>query len=111
MNFCPQCGALLQLVRKTPPSLRCPKCKYQMPLKQEATKQKISTQNGKVVEIAIVDKRAAALRSLATINVVCLKCGNTVSEVWHVEAGNETTHSTVTFFRCTKCKTTTREAG
>ena len=112
MNFCPQCGALLQVVKKSAPALRCPKCKYQKPLKQEETKQKINMQNGKTVEIAVVDKNEEALlRSLPTVNVVCLTCGNTVSEVWNVEAADETIHSTITFFRCTKCKTTRREAG
>jgi len=112
MNFCPQCGALLQLLKKGTPSLRCPKCKYEKPLKQEETKQKINKQDGKIVEIAVVDENEESLlRLLPTVNVVCLTCGNTVSEVWNVEAGDETTHSTITFFRCTKCKTTRREAG
>jgi DNA-directed RNA polymerase subunit M/transcription elongation factor TFIIS len=111
MNFCPQCGALLQIVKKGVPSLRCPKCKYQKPLKQEETKQKMKVHLGKSVEIAVIDKNAASLRQQSTVKVVCLTCGHTVSETWNVEAADETIHSSITFFRCTKCGTTRREAG
>jgi DNA-directed RNA polymerase subunit M/transcription elongation factor TFIIS len=112
IDFCPRCGALLQVVKKGSPSLRCPKCKYQKPLKQEEVKQKIKVQNGKALEIAVVGKKEEVLlRSLPTVNVVCQECGYTLSEVWNVEAANENTHSTITFFRCTKCKATRRESG
>jgi DNA-directed RNA polymerase subunit M/transcription elongation factor TFIIS len=111
MNFCPQCGALLQVVKKGAPSLRCPKCKYKKPLKQEEAKQKINVHHGKAVEIAVIDKKVALLRQLPTVNVVCLTCGKTESETWNVETADETIHSTVTFFRCTNCGTTRREAG
>jgi DNA-directed RNA polymerase subunit M/transcription elongation factor TFIIS len=112
MNFCPKCGALLQVAKKGSPSLRCPKCKYQEPLKKEMAIQKIRVRNGKPVEIAVVDKdKEAMLRQLPTIHIVCETCGNTQSETWNVEAADETVHSTVTFFRCTKCKTTRRESG
>jgi DNA-directed RNA polymerase subunit M/transcription elongation factor TFIIS len=112
MNFCPKCGALLQVAKKTSPSLRCPKCKYQEPLKKESAIQKIRVKNGKPMEIVVVDKdKEAMLRQLPTIHLVCETCGNTQSETWNVEAADETIHSTVTFFRCTKCKTTRRESG
>jgi DNA-directed RNA polymerase subunit M/transcription elongation factor TFIIS len=112
MNFCPQCGALLKIAKKGSPSLRCPKCKYQEPLEKERAIQKIWVKNGKAVEIVVVDKdKEATLRVLPTIHVVCEICGNTASETWTVEAADETIHSTVTFFRCTKCKTTRRESG
>jgi DNA-directed RNA polymerase subunit M/transcription elongation factor TFIIS len=112
MNFCPKCGALLQVAKKGSPSLRCPKCKYHEPLKKEGAIQKIMVKNGKPVEIAVVDKdKEASLRQLPTIRIVCETCGNTKSETWNVEAADETIHSTVTFFRCTKCKTTRRESG
>jgi DNA-directed RNA polymerase subunit M/transcription elongation factor TFIIS len=64
------------------------------------------------MEIAVVDKdKKATLRQLPTIHIVCETCGNTQSETWIVEATDEMIHSTVTFFRCTKCKTTRRESG
>jgi DNA-directed RNA polymerase subunit M/transcription elongation factor TFIIS len=110
IDFCPLCGALLQAVKKGAPSLRCPKCKYQRPLKQEI-KQKIKVQRGKLVEIAVIDKNAASLRQQSTVKIVCLICGHNESETWNVEAADETIHSTITFFRCTKCGTTRREAG
>jgi DNA-directed RNA polymerase subunit M/transcription elongation factor TFIIS len=112
MNFCPQCGALLRIAEKGSPSLRCTKCKYQEPLKKERAIQKIKVKNGKAVEIVVIAKDTeAALRVLPTIQIVCETCGNTESETWNVEAADETIHSTITFFRCTKCKTTRRESG
>jgi DNA-directed RNA polymerase subunit M/transcription elongation factor TFIIS len=67
---------------------------------------------GKVAEIAVIDQsKEAMLRQLPTIHLVCEKCGNTESEIWNVEVADETIHSTITFFRCTKCKTTKRESG
>jgi transcription factor S len=111
-NFCPQCGGVLQLIKKGSPSLRCTKCKYQKPLEQEETKRKVKMQNGKAMEITIISKdEESMLRSLPTVKVVCPKCGHTVSEVWNVEAADENIHSTITFFRCIKCKTTRRESG
>jgi len=111
MNFCPQCGALLELVKKGTPSLRCPKCKFQKPLKQLEPKQKINLHCKKAAEIVIIDKNAALLRPLPTINIVCSKCGHNESETWNVETADETIHSTITFFRCTNCGTTRRESG
>jgi DNA-directed RNA polymerase subunit M/transcription elongation factor TFIIS len=111
MKFCPQCGTLLQVVKKGTPSLRCPKCKYQKTVNQEETKQKINFYCGKSAKIAVIDKKAASLRQLPTVKVVCLTCGHTESETWNVEATDETIHSTITFFRCTNCGATRREAG
>jgi len=111
IDFCPQCGALLQVVKKGTPSLRCLKCKYQRPLKQEA-KQKIKVRSsGKFVEIVVIDKNAASLRQQSTVKIVCLVCGHNESETWNVEAADESIHSTITFFRCTNCGATRREAG
>ena len=112
INFCPKCGALLQVTKKSSPTLRCPKCKYKEPLKKEEAMQKIRVNVGKPVEIAVVDEdEEETFRLLPTIRIVCETCGNTQSETWNVEAADETIHSTVTFFRCTKCKTTRREYG
>jgi len=111
MNFCPQCGGLLQVVKKGAPSLRCPKCKYKKPLKHEERKQKMSVHCGKSAEIVVIDKKTASLRQMPIVNMVCLTCGHTESETWNVEAADETIHSTITFFRCTNCGTTRREAG
>jgi DNA-directed RNA polymerase subunit M/transcription elongation factor TFIIS len=110
MNFCPECGAMLQVAKKGA-ILSCPKCKYQKTVKQEEVKQKIKVPFAKSVEIAVIDKKTAALRQLSTVKVVCLKCGYTESETWTVETANETIHSTITFFRCTNCGATRREAG
>ena len=111
IDFCPQCGALLQVFKKDAPSLRCPKCKYQKPLKQEKTKQRIKVPKGKLVEIAVIDKNAASLRQLSVVNIVCPTCGHIGSETWNVEMADEIIHSTITFFRCTNCRKTRREVG
>jgi DNA-directed RNA polymerase subunit M/transcription elongation factor TFIIS len=76
MNFCPLCGGLLQVVKKGAPSLRCPKCKYNKPLKQEEGKQKIGVHSGKSAEIVVIDKKAASLRQMPMVRIVCLTCGH-----------------------------------
>jgi DNA-directed RNA polymerase subunit M/transcription elongation factor TFIIS len=112
MDFCPKCGAMLQTAKKGSSTLRCPKCKYQTPMEIKESNKKISLQLGKAAEIVVIDQsKEETLRLLPTIHVVCEKCGNTESETWTVEAADETIHSTITFFRCTKCKTTRRESG
>jgi DNA-directed RNA polymerase subunit M/transcription elongation factor TFIIS len=110
MIFCPQCGALLQVAKKGS-VLRCPKCKYQKPLKQQETVLKTNIHSGKPIEIAVIDKKVASLRQQSTVRTVCPKCGYTESETWTVETANETIHASITFFRCTKCGATRREAG
>ena len=111
MNFCPECGALLQVVKKGTPILRCSKCKYQKPIEQKEFTPKINVHCGKPAEIAVIDKKTASLRQLSTVKMVCQTCGHTESETWTVEAANETIHSTITFFRCTNCGATKRESG
>jgi DNA-directed RNA polymerase subunit M/transcription elongation factor TFIIS len=111
LHFCPKCGALLQVVKKGNISLQCVKCKYKEPLSHEEENQKINVHYGKSIEIAVIDKKTALLRQLPTVKVVCQTCGCTESETWNVETANETIHSTITFFRCTNCGTTRREAG
>lgn len=112
MNFCPECGALLKVSKKGKPTLKCTKCKYQQPLKQETVNKKPIAHQVKVAEIVVIDKdKGEKLRQHTTIHVVCQICGNTESETWNVEAADETIHSTITFFRCTNCKSTRRESG
>ena len=81
-------------------------------MEPKESNQKISFRLGKAAEIVVIDQsKEAMLRQLPTIHLVCETCGNTESETWNVEAADETIHSTITFFRCTKCKTTRRESG
>jgi DNA-directed RNA polymerase subunit M/transcription elongation factor TFIIS len=112
MDFCPKCGSILQTAKKDPSIVICTKCKYQKPTEHKESNKKISLRLGKVAEIAVIDQsKEAMLRQLSTIHMVCETCGNTESETWTVEAADETIHSSITFFRCTKCKTTKRESG
>ncbi len=112
MDFCPKCGSILRTAKKDFSIAICPKCRYQKPTELKATNQKINLRLCKGAEIAVIDQsKEAMLRQLSTIHMVCEKCGNTESETWTVEAADETIHSSITFFRCTKCKTTKRESG
>jgi DNA-directed RNA polymerase subunit M/transcription elongation factor TFIIS len=107
MQFCPKCGSLLQVTKK---GAKCPKCKYQTETKPEKVKAN-SVACGKPIEIAVIDKKAASLRRLPIVRVICQSCGHTESETWQVEVANETIHKSVTFFRCTRCGATKREDG
>jgi DNA-directed RNA polymerase subunit M/transcription elongation factor TFIIS len=112
MDFCPNCGSILQTAKRGSFTLRCPKCKYQKQMEDKEPNKKLNLQLGKAAEITVIDQsKEATLRLLPTIHLVCEKCGNTKSETWNIEAADETIHSTITFFRCTKCKTTRRESG
>ncbi len=112
MDFCPKCGSILQTVKKYPSTLKCPKCKFQKSIGHKEQNKKASLKIRKVPEIAVIDQaQEVMLRLLPTIHVVCEACGNSESETWNVETANENIHSTISFFRCTKCKTTRREYG
>jgi len=112
MDFCPKCGSILQTAKKDFFTLKCPKCKFKKPNERREPVKKVSLKLGKVAEIAVIDEsQEVMLRLLPTIHLVCEICGNTESETWNVETANETIHSTISFFRCTKCKATRRESG
>jgi DNA-directed RNA polymerase subunit M/transcription elongation factor TFIIS len=112
VEFCPECGSILKTTKKDPFTLKCTKCNYQKPIDNKEPNKKVSLKLDKAAEIAVIDERKEAmLRLLPTIHAVCETCGNTESETWSVEAADETIHSTISFFRCTKCKTTRRESG
>jgi DNA-directed RNA polymerase subunit M/transcription elongation factor TFIIS len=112
MDFCPKCGSILQTAKKDPFTLKCPKCKFKKPNEHKEPVKKVSLKLGKAAEIAVIDEsQEVMLRLLPTIHLVCEICGNTESETWNVETANETIHSTISFFRCTKCKATRRESG
>jgi len=112
MDFCPKCGSILQTAKKDHFTLKCPKCRYHKSIGHKEPIKKVSLKITKVPEIAVIDEsQEVMLRLLPTIHVVCEICGNTESETWNVETANENIHSTISFFRCTKCKTTRRESG
>ena len=112
MDFCPKCGSILQTAKKDLFTLKCPKCKFKKTSEHREPVKKVSLKLGKTAEIAVIDEsQEVMLRLLPTIHMVCEICGNTESETWNVETANENIHSTISFFRCTKCKTTRRESG
>jgi DNA-directed RNA polymerase subunit M/transcription elongation factor TFIIS len=111
MNFCPKCGKLLKVVRRSLPALQCPKCGYKTEFKSDNfLKPNLKITNHTINEIAVIDNEASGLRTSPTIGVVCAACGKAGSETWTVAVGSEGTTSSFTFFKCTSCGFTRREA-
>lgn len=111
VNFCPQCGSLLEISNKGAPSLSCLKCGFKKLLKQNE-RAKLNIRHGRPREIVVIDKNEESLlRTLPTVKVICPTCGKAESETWIVGIGGEAAPSTVTFFRCIKCGTIMRETG
>jgi DNA-directed RNA polymerase subunit M/transcription elongation factor TFIIS len=111
-NFCPRCGSFLKVVgQRGLPLLSCSRCGYSKPLgENQVSKQNVH--RGQPAEIAVVNKEEeSALRTFPTVTATCPTCGNKLAETWTVAVGAETTTSSVTFFRCTKCGSTRRETG
>jgi DNA-directed RNA polymerase subunit M/transcription elongation factor TFIIS len=111
VNFCPLCGALLKIPNKGAPSLSCTKCRFKKLLKQNQTA-KQHFHYGRPREIAVIDKNEEySLRPQPIMKAICPICGNGESETWVVAVGGDASPSTVTFFRCVKCRMTRRESG
>ncbi len=113
MEFCPNCGTRLvpkKIKGKEELQLTCPKGDY----KKEEPLSKIEPVLTKVIShapsqmVAVIDREAAELRTLPTINVECPNCGNNKAYVWLVQTRSSEEPSTQ-FMRCTKCNYTFRE--
>jgi len=113
LDFCPKCGTRLILKKakgKEALQLVCPKGHYS---KQEAP-EKVTPSAEKVFQhspsqmVAVIDREAAELRTLPTINVECPNCGNNKAYVWLVQTRSAEEPSTQ-FMRCTRCNYTFRE--
>ncbi len=114
MNFCPNCGKMLKIVKNNLPVLQCTKCGYKDQTEYSETNKppKSRIANGEHKTIGIVDeKEVSKLRTLPTIKSVCSKCGGDESETWSIVVGSEGASSTLTFFKCTSCGYTRREIG
>jgi len=113
MEFCPNCGTRLvsrKVKGKDALQLVCPKGDY---LKKEVL-EKVEPSVEKVFQhspsqmVAVIDREAAQLHTLPTINVECPNCGNNKAYVWLVQTRSSEDPSTQ-FMRCTKCNFTFRE--
>ena len=71
MWFCPECGALLEIVHESPVSLNCRKCGYTTKLKQDASTEKRTTHgyDRGVREVAVLGKEETKLRTFPIVNV------------------------------------------
>jgi DNA-directed RNA polymerase subunit M/transcription elongation factor TFIIS len=111
MDFCPKCGKLIKVVKKSLPALQCPKCGYKTNFKTDSILSfKPKAPNHSRNEIAVIDKKASGLRTFPTVGVICRACGKAGSETWTIAVGSEGTTSSLTFFKCTSCGYTKREA-
>jgi len=112
MKFCPECGFRLEIVHRSRASLQCNKCGYKTPLQQNFSVENKKSHNSvsSLNKVAVVGREEAKLRTFPVVRGICPKCGAPKSEVWTVAVGSEGTTSSLTFFRCTSCGTTRREA-
>ena len=108
MWFCPECGALLEMVHQSRPSLKCGKCGYTGKLQNSdlGEKRKLWVDRS-LREVAVLGEETK-LRTFPVVKSKCEKCGGNESESWTIEVGSQAA-SSVTFFRCTSCGHTRRE--
>jgi DNA-directed RNA polymerase subunit M/transcription elongation factor TFIIS len=112
LDFCPECKTILKIVRRSLPTLQCPKCGYKAKFRPDNSLvgSKSNNVNRSKNEIAVIDKKELGLRTYPVVQSVCPECGMTESETWIVAVGSEGTTSSLTFFRCISCGYTRREA-
>ena len=110
IDFCPKCGTLLKVVNNSLPALQCPKCGYRAKLKSDTILGLKLKTDKSLNEIAVIDKETSELRTFPMVDVLCPVCCKAGSETWTVAVGSEGTTSSLTFFRCTSCGYTKREA-
>lgn len=113
MEFCPECGTRLTMLKKKEERLvvlllTCQKCGY----KKQATRPMANNYRyfdpDSQLGVAIIGKKVQKLRTTPQIKIECPKCRNKYAYTWqvHVKSLEE---STTQFFRCTKCNYTFRE--
>jgi len=100
MEFCPKCGCVLVLKRK---STQCARCGYK-------SKSKIKLESSENIEkkpeIGVITDKDTDV--FPVINATCPKCDNKEAYFWtsQTRAGDE---AETRFFRCVKCRHTWRE--
>jgi len=113
MDFCLKCGSLL--VPKKIKSgnqmmlvLVCSKCKQSSRETIENTKFLSKTIEHSPRQLISVIEKETQLNTLPTIQVSCLRCGNSKAYAWQVQTKG-TDESSTQFLRCTNCGHTFRE--
>jgi DNA-directed RNA polymerase subunit M/transcription elongation factor TFIIS len=112
MKSCPKCGAILEIVHRSRASFRCRKCGYKAQLHPSVSveNKKLHSFVSGLNKVVVAGREESRLRTFPVVRVTCPKCGATQSEAWMVAVGSEGTTSSFTFFRCTSCGYTRREA-
>jgi len=100
MDFCPKCGAMLVKKKK---NAGCPRCNYSSKEKIKITTSEKTSKKAGIVVVSSKDTE-----TLPIVEQKCKECGNDKAYFWTVQtrAGDE---AETKFFKCTKCRTTTRQ--
>jgi transcription factor S len=99
MEFCPKCGAIL-IMKKT--KFGCTRCNY-------TAKEKITLETKEEIheykDVGIVNEKEAETHPITDWD--CEKCGHKKAYFWirQMRAGDEPESK---FYKCVKCKVTTR---
>lgn len=109
MEFCPKCGKVMVLKKKSDNSTyTCPRCGYEKKVED-------------LVVVNVVKKRSRPALVLVegsegekvlpiTSDVECPSCGNKEAYWWSIQTRSADEPMTI-FFRCTRCNHTWREYG
>lgn len=109
MEFCPKCGKVMVLKKKSSNSiLVCPKCGYEKKA-EEVIVTNFVKKRSKPNLVMIEESEGEKVLPI-TSDVVCPKCGNREAYWWSIQTRSADEPMTL-FFRCTKCNNTWREYG
>lgn len=107
MEFCPNCGKVLTLTKKSDTIvLVCKKCGFEKSV-EKAVVQVAPKKKSKALR---VEKEVPEDEVLPTTDALCPECGNNKAYWWTVQTRSADEPMT-TFFRCTRCRYTWREYG
>ncbi len=109
MEFCPKCGKVMILKKKSSNStLVCPRCGFEKKA-EEVVVTNVVKKRSKPSPLTIESGEEEKVLPTTT-DVVCPKCGNREAYWWSIQTRSADEPMTL-FFRCTKCNHTWREYG
>ena len=112
MDFCDDCGSMLQPIAKDGKrGLFCNKCKKMVKLVDKSDKEKYNivgkTKEEELDHLVVLEKSTILTRPTQPLR--CSKCEKiTDVEYWELQT-RSADESATRFFRCTECETTWRE--